>query len=79
MNHGIHQNYLYAAAGTLPERRLSIFRNTLKRAASCVTPMQYTISLGTAVVMPATVFLDSSECSQFHSVLKTSVRGRRVS
>ena len=36
MNHGIHQNYLYTAAGTLPERRLSVFRNTLKRAAQNV-------------------------------------------
>jgi hypothetical protein len=30
MNRGIQQNYQYAAAGTLSERRLSVFRNTLK-------------------------------------------------
>ena len=69
MNHGIYQNYLYAAAGTLPERRLSVFRNTLKRAAlnvPCSTNSESTAATRLVVALRK-------------SAMKTSVRGRRVS
>jgi len=69
MNHGIHQNYLYAAAGTLPERRLSVFRNTLKRAAQNVP---YSTNLESTAAARLVVALRKS-------AMKTSVRGRRVS
>lgn len=68
MNHGIHQNYLYAAAGTLPERRLSVFRNTLKRAA-LNTP--YSTNLESTAAARLVVALRKS-------AMKTSARGRRV-
>lgn len=73
MHKGRHQDIPFSMAGAVPHRPVSIFRNTLIRAASCIPPVQYTISLGAAVAIPAAVFLESSECSQFHSVLKTSV------
>jgi len=69
MNHGIHQNYLYTAAGTLPERRLSVFRNTLKRAAQNVP---YSTNLESTAAARLVVALRKS-------AMKTSVRGRRVS
>ena len=69
MNHGIYQNYLYAAAGTLPERRLSVFRNTLKRAALNVP---YSSNSESTAATRLVVALRKS-------AMKTSVRGRRVS
>jgi hypothetical protein len=68
MNHGIHQNYLYAAAGTLPERHLSVFRNTLKRAALNVPYSNNSESTATTRLVVALR----------KSAMKTSVRGRRV-
>jgi hypothetical protein len=69
MNRGIQQNYQYAAAGTLSERRLSVFRNTLKRAAQN-TP--YSTNLKSTAAARLVVALRKS-------AMKTSVRGRRVS
>ena len=69
MNHGIHQNYLYAAAGPEPARRLSVFRNTLKRAAQNVP---YSTNLENTAAARLVVALRKS-------AMKTSVRGRRVS
>ena len=65
MNHGIHQNHLYAAAGSLSERRLSVFRKTLKRAAQNV---------------PCSMNLKNTAAARLAvALMKTSVRGGRVS
>ncbi len=69
MYHGVHQNYLYAAAGTLPERRLSVFRNTLKRAALNAPYLSNSESTAATRLVVALR----------KSAMKTSVRGRRVS
>ena len=68
MYHRVHQNYLYTAAGTLPERRLSVFRNTLKRAALNVPYSSNSESTATTRLVVALR----------KSAMKTSVRGRRV-
>jgi hypothetical protein len=69
MNHGIQHNYLYAAAGTLPERRSSVFRNILKRAALNAPYSSNSESTATTRLVVALR----------KSAIKTSVRGRRVS
>jgi hypothetical protein len=69
MNHGIQQNYQYAAAGSQPARRLSVFRKTLKRAAQNIP---YSTNLKSTAATRLVVALRKS-------AMKTSVRGRRVS
>jgi hypothetical protein len=69
MYHGIHQNYLYTAAGSQPARRLSVFRNTLKRAALNAPYSSYSESTAATRLVVALR----------KSAMKTSVRGRRVS
>jgi len=69
MHQGVHKSIPYSAAGALPQRRLSVFRNTLIRAAQNV---------------PNTPILKSTAAARLvvalrKSAMKTSVRGRRVS
>ena len=83
MHAGVHSIPGLAAA-TSAERRLSVFKNTLKSAASRVSPTRNpnshnSFSIGTAAVRKAAMFLDVAELNHFRSVLKASARGRRVS
>ena len=69
MNHGIHQNYLYAAAGSEPARRSSVFRNILIRVALNIPYLTNSKSTAAARLVVALR----------KSAIKTSARGRRVS
>jgi len=68
MHQGVHQSIPYSAAGTLPQRRLSVFRKTLIRAAQNIpdTPILKNTAAARLVV------------ALRKSAMKTSVRGRRV-
>jgi len=69
MHQGVHLSIPYSAAGTLPQRRLSVFRKTLIRAAQSTpdTPISESTAAARLVV------------ALRKSAIKTSVRGRRVS
>ena len=84
MHAGVQKGIPVLAAATLAERRLSVFKKALHRAASRVSPThtpdtQHSFSIGTAAVHKAAMFLESAECTHYRSVLKASARGRRVS
>ena len=83
MHAGVHRSIPSLAAAAMAERRLSVFRETLHRAAARVSPTHNPdshnlFSIGTAVRKAAT-FLDVAELNHYRSVLKASARGRRVS
>ena len=84
MHAGVHKGIPVLAAAAMAERRLSVFKKTLKSAASRVSPTlnpdsQHIFSIGTAAARKAVMFLGSAECTHYRSVLKASARGRRVS
>jgi hypothetical protein len=84
MHAGVHKGIPSLAAAAMAERRLSVFKKTLSRAASRVSPTlnpnsSNTFSIGTAAARKAVKFLESAECTHYRSVLKASARGRRVS
>ena len=84
MHAGVHTGIPSLAAAAMAERRLSVFRNTLHRAADRGSPTRnphslQNFSIGTAAARKAAMFLESAECTQYRSVLKASARGRRVS
>jgi len=83
---GVHQSIPYSAAGALEQRRASAFRMALIRAAQNVSrsPLldntsKPAVSLSTAAARLAAALLKSAERSRLRSVMKASVRGRRVS
>lgn len=76
----------YSAAGASEHRRASAFRMTLIRAAQNVSrsPLldntsKPAVSLSTAAARLAAALLKSAERARIGSVMKASVRGRRVS
>ena len=84
MHAGVHRSIPNLAAAAMVERRLSVFKQTLKSAASRVSPTLNPnsldiFSIGTAAAREAVMFLESAECNHYRSVLKASARGRRVS
>ena len=83
MHAGVHKG-IPSFAAAMVERRLSVFKKTLHRAAARVSPTRipislHTNSLGTATARKAVLFLDFAEFDRYRSVLKASARGRRVS
>jgi hypothetical protein len=83
---GVHQSIPYSAAGAPEQRRASVFRKTLIRAAQHVSRSQLldnksksAVSLSTAAARLAAALLKSAERSRFRSTKKASARGRRVS
>lgn len=84
MHSGVHRSIPTLAAAAMAERRSSVFKKTLHRAAARVSPTrnprsQHFISIGTAAARKAAMFLDFAELDHYRSVLKASARGRRVS
>ena len=84
MHAGVQEGIPVLAAATMVERRMSVFKQALHRAASRVSPTHTpdshnSFSIGTAAVHKAAMFLESAECTHYRSVLKASARGRRVS
>ena len=76
----------YSAAGACEHRRVDVFRKTLIRAAQNVSrsslldnTSKSAVSLSNAAARLAAALLRSAERARTYSVLKTSVRGRRVS
>ena len=68
MHQGVHLSIPYSAAGNMSQRRSSVFRNTLIRAAQDI---------------PNTPILKSTAAARLvvalrNSAMKTSARGRRV-
>ena len=84
MHAGVQEGIPGFAAATMVERRMSVFKKALHRAASRVSPTQTpdshnSFSIGTAAARKAAMFLDVAELNHYRSVLKASARGRRVS
>jgi hypothetical protein len=84
MHAGVQKGIPTFAAAAMAERRLSVFKKTLHRAAARVSPTRNPDShnsflIGTAAVHKAAMFLDCAEPNHYRSVLKASARGRRVS
>jgi hypothetical protein len=84
MHAGVHKGIPSLAAATMAERRLSVFKKALHRAADRVSPTRNPEShnkflIGTAAAHKAAMFLEFAEPTRYRSVLKASARGRRVS
>ena len=84
MHAGVHKGIPSLAAAAMAERRLSVFKKALHRAAARVSPTRNPDShnnflIGTAAVRKAAMFLEFAELDHYRSVLKASARGRRVS
>ena len=82
MQTGVHRSIPNLAAAAMAERRLFVFKTTLKSAAACVSLTQnpdslHNFSIGTAAAQKAVMFLESAECNHYRSVLKASARGKR--
>ena len=71
-------NIQHAAAGKTAGRRPSFVEDPTIRAARRVSPTHNTILVGTAAAGAAAI-LERAESFHRYSVMKTSVRGRRVS
>jgi hypothetical protein len=79
---GVHRSIPNLAAAAMAERRLFVFKTTLKSAAARVSLTQnpdslHNFSIGTAAARKAVMFLESAECNHYRSVLKASARGKR--
>ena len=83
MHAGVHNGIPSLAAAAMAERRLSVFKKALHRAATPVSPTRnpdsHNFLIGTAAVRKAAMFLEFAELNHYRSVLKASARGRRVS
>ena len=78
MTQGGYLNIPHAAAGESAGRRSSFVDAPAIRAARRVSPTQTTILVGAAAA-GAAAFLGWAESFHRYSVMKASVRGRRVS